>query len=114
MTSTIFAKNSRSTARDPDAHAARVYPHPFHTLTREAILAGLNSGDFYASTGVTLKDIQATAESLTVEMEEYRWRRQSQRLRCEWRIGISNQNPASYKFRKQRACVRISMAMIVQ
>ena len=39
-------------------------------LTREAILSALASGSFYASTGVELSDIQATARSLTITIKE--------------------------------------------
>lgn len=39
-------------------------------LTAEAIIAALSKGDFYASTGVELTDIQATASSLTVTIKE--------------------------------------------
>jgi hypothetical protein len=35
-------------------------------LTADAVLAALSSGDFYASTGVELSDIQATPQRLTV------------------------------------------------
>jgi hypothetical protein len=39
-------------------------------LTSEAILAALAAGDFYASTGVELSDVQATPEALTVTVKE--------------------------------------------
>ena len=82
-------------------------------LTREAILAGLNSGDFYASTGVTLKNIQVTPESLTVEIEPNAVATGSpKRFRVVF-IGkggsvltVSNQNPASYKFNGTEQYVR--------
>src|SRR5262249_27838406 len=39
-------------------------------LTQQAIVASLNAGDFYASTGVSLKNVTTTGKSLTVEIEE--------------------------------------------
>jgi hypothetical protein len=39
-------------------------------LTADAVLAALASGDFYASTGVELADIQATDQRLTVTVKE--------------------------------------------
>ena len=39
------------------------------TLTRESILAALEDGEFYASTGVTLRDIRSTSESLAVDIQ---------------------------------------------
>ncbi len=82
-------------------------------LTREAILAGLNSGDFYASTGVMLKDIQATSESLMVEIEPNAVATGSpKRFRVVFVgkdggvLAVSNQNPASYKFKGTEMYVR--------
>jgi hypothetical protein len=82
-------------------------------LTREAILAALNSGDFYASTGVTLKDIQATPESLTVEIQPDAPAASSpKRYRVVFVgkdgrvLAVSNQNPASYQFKGNEAYVR--------
>jgi len=82
-------------------------------LTREAILAALNSGDFYASTGVALKDIQATPESLTVEIEPSSVATGSPRRYRVVFVGkggsvlaVSNQNPASYKFKGNEGYVR--------
>jgi hypothetical protein len=39
------------------------------SLTREGIIEALSSGDFYASTGVVVSDIQARSDSLTVEIQ---------------------------------------------
>jgi hypothetical protein len=39
-------------------------------LTSDAILSALAAGDFYASTGVVLSDVQATPERLTVTVKE--------------------------------------------
>jgi len=82
-------------------------------LTREAILAGLSNGDFYASTGVMLKDIRATADSLTVEFEPNSVATGSpKRFRVVFVgkdggvLAVSNQNPASYKFKGNEQYVR--------
>ena len=82
-------------------------------LTRDAIVAALNSGDFYASTGVTLKDIHSTAESLTVEIEPDAVATGSpKRFRTVFVgkdggvLAVSNQNPASYKFKGIESYVR--------
>ncbi len=82
-------------------------------LSREAILAGLNSGDFYASTGVTLKDVQATPESLTVEVQPGPRASSSPRRYRVVFIGkggnvlvASSQNPAIYKFKGNEGYVR--------
>jgi len=39
-------------------------------LTSEAILASMRRGDFYASTGVELTDVQATAQRVTIAIKE--------------------------------------------
>ncbi len=39
-------------------------------LTREALLAALDRGDFYASTGVTLKNYEADAREIRIELPE--------------------------------------------
>ncbi|MEO8051848.1 MAG: CehA/McbA family metallohydrolase [Acidobacteriota bacterium] len=82
-------------------------------LSREAILAGLNSGDFYASTGVTLKDIQSTPESLTVEIQPELPTQSSPKRHRILFIGksgsvlnVSNQSPATYKFAGNEMYVR--------
>ena len=38
-------------------------------LTPDALVAAIEKGDFYCSTGVTLKDVVRTADSLTVEVD---------------------------------------------
>jgi hypothetical protein len=40
-------------------------------LTAPAILAALQRGDFYATTGVGLSDVQATSEGLCLRIDEY-------------------------------------------
>ena len=77
-------------------------------LSRDAILAALNSGDFYASTGVTLKDIQSTPEALTVEIQPDA----TKRFRVVFVgkggsvLSVSNKNPASYTFKGNEGYVR--------
>ncbi len=77
-------------------------------LTRDAIMAGLNTGDFYASTGVMLKDVVATASSLTVEVLPAT----STRYRVVFIgkngtvLATSNQNPASYSIKGTEGYVR--------
>ncbi len=39
-------------------------------LSAESVLSALAAGDFYASTGVELSDVQATAQRLTVTVKE--------------------------------------------
>jgi hypothetical protein len=82
-------------------------------LSREAILAALNSGDFYASTGVSLKDIQATPESLTVEIQPASPAPSSPKHYRVVFVGkggsvlaVSSQNPASYKVKGNEGYVR--------
>jgi len=84
-------------------------------FSRDAILAALNSGDFYASTGVTLKDIQATPDSLTVEIRPQTGTQATsspKRYRVVFIgkggsvLAVSTQNPASYKFKGNEQYVR--------
>ncbi len=42
-------------------------------LSADAILAALASGDFYASTGVRIRDIQAGAEEYRIDIETAEW-----------------------------------------
>ena len=64
-----------------DAHTfkkfGKEYSNPGHgwvhvraeALTADAILAAIEAGDFYASTGVTIRDIQASKSEYRVEVE---------------------------------------------
>lgn len=77
-------------------------------LSRESILAALEAGDFYASTGVSLKNVDATSEGLTVEIEPA----STKRYRVVF-IGAggsvlasSNENPARYRFQPSDVYVR--------
>lgn len=82
-------------------------------LTREAILAALNNGEFYASTGVTLKDVRSSADSLTVEIQPDPPSISSPKRYRTIFIGknggvlaVSNQNPATYGFKGDEGYVR--------
>jgi hypothetical protein len=79
-------------------------------LTRENILAGLNRGDFYASSGVNIKDIRVTPTSLTVEIQTAAndpKRYQVMFLGKEGRVlAVSHENPASYRFTGSESYVR--------
>ena len=82
------------------------------SLTRETILAGLASGDFYASTGVALRDVQATAESLTVAVEADPNMGSPRRVRVVFigsegrELAVSHDNPARYSFTGSEGYVR--------
>ncbi len=84
-------------------------------LTRDAIVSALDRGEFYASTGVTVKDIRSTKESITIEIEpigvvrtvgERRYRvtfiGKSGRV-----LATSNENPARYAFKGDEGYVRV-------
>ncbi len=80
------------------------------TLTRENILAALINGDFYASSGVELKNVVSTSDSLTVEIKT------SAASQTRYRVifigsggrvlAVSNENPARYKFSGNEGYVR--------
>lgn len=69
-------------------------------LTREAILAAINAGDFYASTGVKLAALDASREALEIAVEPA----PSQRYRVVFVgeggrvLATSYENPARYAF----------------
>ncbi len=80
------------------------------TLTRESILAALNNGDFYASSGVELKNIISTSDSVSVEIKasavgQIRYRvifiGSGGRI-----LAVSNENPAHYKVLGNEGYVR--------
>jgi len=81
-------------------------------LTREHIVASLNEGNFYASTGVALKDIRATTDSLTVDVEPPAASGSPSRFRVvfigrEGRVlSVANDNPARYAFTGTELYVR--------
>jgi hypothetical protein len=79
-------------------------------LTREDILASLNAGNFYASTGVALKDVRATAEGLTIDIDAPAAGSSRFRVVFVGRDGrvlsISTENPARYLFTGSEGYVR--------
>ena len=79
-------------------------------LTRANILASLNRGDFYASSGVSIKDVRATPTSLSVEIETAAndpKRYQVVFIGKEGRLlAVSHENPASYRFSGNEGYVR--------
>jgi hypothetical protein len=82
-------------------------------LTRDAIVDALNRGDFYASTGVHLKDVRSTAASLAVEVQPPPPPDNGQRRYRVVFIGaggrtlaVSHENPAIYAFTGNEGYVR--------
>ncbi len=68
-------------------------------LTRDAIVAALNAGDFYASTGVQIRDVRREAGALVVELPQPA---QNRRYRVVFigdggrMLSTSHDNPARY------------------
>ena len=79
-------------------------------LTREDILAALSNGDFYASSGVELKNVASTSASLTVEIQANVPAQSRYRvvfIGSGGRIlAVSNENPAQYRFLGNEGYVR--------
>ncbi len=79
-------------------------------LTRENILAALSTGDFYASTGVSLKDVRSTPDSLTVEIQTAP--SDPKRYQVVFigkggrTLAVSRENPASYRLMGSEGYVR--------
>jgi hypothetical protein len=78
-------------------------------LTRDAIVAALDAGDFYASTGVQIRDIRKEGGALVVELPPPA---QSRRYRVVFIgeggrvLSTSYDNPARYTFTGSEAYVR--------
>jgi hypothetical protein len=81
-------------------------------LTRESLLAAMNQGDFYASTGVALKDVRAAAGALTVDIEASPAGGSPSRFRVVFIgrdgrvLATANDNPARYVFAGTEGYVR--------
>ena len=82
------------------------------SLEPEALVAALKQGDFYASTGVTLKDVRVTEQSYTVEFDE-----QGQTRHTVYFIGdggrvlaTAYKSPAVYRFTGKEGYVRALIA----
>ena len=82
------------------------------SLTVENIVAALGSGDFYASTGVTLADVAATSNSLTVDIRPAAPSQSETRHRVVFIgdrgkvLAVVNANPARYTFSGSERYVR--------
>jgi hypothetical protein len=79
-------------------------------LTRDNIVGALGAGEFYASTGVSLSDIRAARDSLTVEIQtpvndpkRYRVTFIGKEGRT---LAVSRDNPATYRFTGGEGYVR--------
>ena len=79
-------------------------------MTRDNIVAALNNGDFYASSGVDLKNVSSTGTSLAVEIQPNAAAQALYRVVFIGRGGrvlaVSNENPAQYKFSGNEGYVR--------
>lgn len=77
-------------------------------------MSGIENGDFYASTGVELKDIQTAKDSLKVEVKPPAGLQPADRPRYRTSfIGkngrvlmTANENPATYNFKGDEGYVR--------
>ena len=77
-------------------------------LTAEALVAALERGDFYSSTGVTLNDITVTEEAYTVEFDEQRRTRHTVYFIGSGgkMLATAYQSPAVYRFTGKEGYVR--------
>jgi hypothetical protein len=79
-------------------------------LTRENILAALNAGEFYASTGVSLTDVRSTPASMTVEIQTTPQDPKRYQVVFVGRDGrtlaVTRTNPATYRFTGSEGYVR--------
>ena len=78
-------------------------------LTAEAIKDAIQRGDFYASTGVELKDYQASPKQITIKMEEnqFQTKYRTQFVGKNGRLlQDSTANPATYIVKGDEGYVR--------
>lgn len=81
-------------------------------LTREHVVRALNAGEFYASTGVELKDVASTPAALTVEIQPAVPSSSPKRHRVVFigrngrELAVSQENPARYEFDGTEGYVR--------
>ena len=77
-------------------------------LTQDAILDALRRGDFYASTGVELSDIQATPRALTVTVKPQSFARYTIQFigRGGRVLKVATSSPAQYDFAGDEGYVR--------
>jgi len=81
-------------------------------LTRDHIVRALSAGDFYASTGIELKNVDATPDALTVEIQPSVPSQSPKRYRVVFigkngrELATSQENPARYNFKGSEGYVR--------
>ncbi len=77
-------------------------------LAAREVLGALERGDFYASTGVELKDVQRSPSRLVVEIKTDRWSRYTTRFigRDGKVLAESTENPARYDIKGDEGYVR--------
>ncbi len=79
-------------------------------LTAQSLVASLKHGDFYSSTGVTLKDVRITAKDLIIDIAQPA--NDSRRYRVVFigaggkQLALSYENPALYRFTGNEGYVR--------
>lgn len=82
------------------------------SLTREHIVAALNAGEFYASSGVELKNVVPTSDALSVEIQTISPIQSAKRYRVVFigkdgrELATSHENPARYVFNGSEGYVR--------
>ena len=82
------------------------------SLSREHIVEALNAGEFYASTGVELKNIVSTSNALSVEIQTASALQSAKRHRVVFtgkngrELATSRDNPALYTFKGDEGYVR--------
>lgn len=82
------------------------------SLSREHIVAALNAGEFYASSGVELKNIVSTTDALSVEIQTASPIQSAKRYRVVFigkngrELAASQENPARYTFNGSEGYVR--------
>ncbi|MFN0141382.1 MAG: CehA/McbA family metallohydrolase [Pyrinomonadaceae bacterium] len=77
-------------------------------LTAAAILAAMERGDFYASTGVELAELNATSKQITVNVKEEKWSKYTTQFigRHGRVLKTTTSNPAIYRIRGNETYVR--------
>lgn len=80
-------------------------------LTQSAILAAIERGDFYASTGVELADLRYVGKSLTVDIKEARWSKYTINFigRGGRVLKTTTTEPATYTTRGNEGYVRVKI-----
>ena len=82
------------------------------SLTRDTLVAAMNAGEFYASTGIDLTNVDATGDALTVEIQPAVPSQSPKRYRVVFIgkhgrvLATSHDNPARYTFTGSEGYVR--------